>query len=180
MPVMLHRIRARLELSHRVRDTMLLSTEHTHCRVCDSDKLLPYLDLGVQPLANALRDPADTSDELRVPLAVQACLLCGLSQLTHVVDPKVLYSNNYPFYSGANPAWHTHCASLCDTLEPLDGKFVLEIGSNDGTLLAEADRRGATTLGIEPARNFTACGYPVIADFWSSAAAKRSSVRGKA
>jgi novobiocin biosynthesis protein NovU/D-mycarose 3-C-methyltransferase len=135
------------------------------------------LDLGEQPLANDLREPGAPAAP-RYPLRLLACPDCKLGQLSHVVSPTVLYSR-YVYYSGANPAWHAHCASLCDALGPLDGKLVLDVASNDGTFLAEADRRGARTLGVEPARNFALCGYPVIAEYWGATVASRDAVRGK-
>ena len=158
--------------------TPVRPTDRTTCRLCGSTSLLPYLDLGCQPLANALRDPADTREERRIPLCIQACLYCTLSQLTEVVDPALLYSQ-YAYYSGVNPAWHTHCASLADTLEPLEGKFVLEIASNDGTFLKECDRRGAAILGVEPAGNFLTCGYPLVSAFWTHDVALRATILGK-
>lgn len=153
-------------------------TSRAACRLCSSTSLLPYLDLGEQPLANALRDHDDTSEEFRAPLVIQACLHCTLSQLSVVVDPALLYSH-YVYYSGVNPVWHKHCADLCDTLEPLHGKFVLEIASNDGTFLKECDRRGAAILGVEPASNFLACGYPLVSAFWSADVARRRVILGK-
>ena len=153
-------------------------TSRATCRVCGSTNLLPYLDLGAQPLANALRSPDDTTEELRIPLCIQACSRCKLSQLTEVVNPALLYSD-YPYFSGVNLAWHTHCASLADALEPLDGKFVLEVASNDGTFLKECDRRGAWTLGVEPSSSFLGCGYPLLTAFWTPEIALKPTILGK-
>lgn len=166
-----------MELSHPVHQPNVLTRVLTACRVCGSTSLSEVLDLGEQPLANDLRIPTDSAPE-RYPLKLLACPECRLGQLSHVVPPAVLYSN-YPYYSGANPAWHAHCASLCDVLEPLVGRFLVEIASNDGTLLDEADRRGALTVGVEPARNFTTRGYQQIVDYWSPEVAARPLLRGK-
>ena len=63
-------------------------TAHTVCRVCGTPRLFRWLDLGTQPLANAVRTAdAPPRDEFRAPLAVAACPDCKLSQLTHVVAP---------------------------------------------------------------------------------------------
>ena len=69
------------------------------CRACGASGLQPYLDLGIQAPANALRKPDDGSEEFTAPLSVAWCENCGLSQLQQVVDPKILYTN-YPFRAG--------------------------------------------------------------------------------
>src|SRR5258706_14247482 len=105
--------------------------QHDRCRVCRTPLAKPYLDLGLQPLANALREPGDTSEEFKAPLQVCLCENCGLSQLTVVVDPEILYKG-YRFRSGTSEAWRKHCAELAEQCgEPLDA---LDIAANDGTM----------------------------------------------
>ena len=86
--------------------TTLSVKPHTKCRACGTPLGQSYLHLGDQPLANALvQDAAQV--ELTAPLTVHLCKSCGLSQLSVVVDPQVLYGD-YKFASGTTKAWHTH------------------------------------------------------------------------
>lgn len=115
--------------------------------MCGTKLGKPYLNLGEQPLANALRTPGDTSEEFKAPLAVCVCEECGLSQLTVVVDPEILYKG-YRFRSGTSEAWRRHCADLAEECgEPLDA---LDIAANDGTMMAALDAKGWDVTGVDP------------------------------
>ncbi len=138
------------------------------CRACQHPKLEVYCDLGEQPLANAFVVPHDTGKpEARYPLALAHCPACWLSQLTVVIEPDQLY-RNYHYVSGASPAWRDHCDALAATIPPRRSRlmgeavtptFVVEVASNDGTLLRLLKDRGVSVLGVEPAMNLTAA-YP--------------------
>ena len=151
-------------------------TAHTVCRVCGTPRLFRWLDLGTQPLANAVRSAdAPLRDEFRAPLAVAACPDCKLSQLTHVVAPTMLYAR-YNFQAGISAGWRAHCDALAHTLGRA-GAVVLDIASNDGTLLRAFAARGCTTLGVEPAQDFAGPG--VRTAFWSSALARDPEIAGR-
>lgn len=122
--------------------------EHTRCRVCSAALPDPYLDLGWQPLANALVESSDATTELVAPLQVALCPSCGLSQLTVVVDPAVLYTN-YRFASGTAHGWAEHCDALAAQCWGENG-FVVDVASNDGTCLQAFHKRGWRVLGVEP------------------------------
>lgn len=154
------------------------ATRRHACRVCGSDKLAPYLNLGMQPLANALRLLTDTRDDERIPLTVRACPVCKLSQLSHVANPNLLYSDDYVFYAGQSKAWRTHCARLADSI-PASGKFVVDVASNDGTLVREFVARGARALGVDPAANFNDGSYPARRAFWNAALSRDPEFAGK-
>ena len=144
------------------------------CRVCASTRLTPFCDLGVQPLANAFLHREDVGlPEFRAPLKVQVCDNCGLSQLTHVVAPERLYSH-YLFYSGVSASWRAHCDRLAaELLQLYSSPFVVDIASNDGSLLLPFKQRGAKVLGIEPAQNITqSVAVPTLAAFWSADTAR--------
>jgi len=150
-------------------------TEVIRCRACGGSDLIPYLDLGEQALANAFLTKEDLlRDEFKAPLGVQWCPECGLSQLTHVVSPERLYST-YLYASGANPAWAAHQQALVDAVTALrpEKQFVVEIASNDGTLLERFQAAGHGVLGVEPAKNLVDCStVPTVHRFWSPAVAE--------
>lgn len=140
--------------------------EHRQCRVCGAGRLYTYLDLGDQALANALREPdVPISEELRVPLRLQACMTCKLSQLSHVVPKEWLYTT-YAYRSGVSPAWRQHCASLAREYAR-DGALTLDIASNDGTLVREFAKLGCNAMGVEPSGSFEDCVYNRITGWWT-------------
>ena len=66
--------------------------ENTHCLACGSDEVVTALDLGKQPLANSYRGAPDES-EAKYPLGVRLCRKCFHLQLSHTVDPEIIYKN---------------------------------------------------------------------------------------
>jgi hypothetical protein len=157
---------------------------HTRCRVCVSPLPKPYLDLGEQPLANALI-PEVPEHEPKFPLAVTLCEECGLSQLTVVVDPKVLYTH-YRFASGTSSPWLNHCHALAEEIKDRLGEsgFVIDIAANDGSQLQQfKGNRPWKVLGVEPSDvptllvgtsgNEVRADIPMIRTFWSETVANQ-------
>lgn len=160
-----------------------------NCRVCGSRTLDPVLDLGTQPLANAFLTPADLGrTEPAYPLVLCRCRACGHAQLSLTVSPDVLF-REYPYMSGTSDTIPAHFAQYArDVTErflPADRAFVVEVGSNDGTLLRAFDRVRARRLGIEPARNIAAlaraAGIDTLGEFFGeSLAAEVARTHGRA
>ncbi len=145
-----------------------------NCRICGGTKLEPYLDLGTMPLVNNLVDDPRTTSEPKFPLVVLFCHGCGLSQLSVVVAPEVMFSN-YVYRSSISKTFANHCAQLAQTAQREfglgAGDLVVDLASNDGCALREFLPFGVRPLGVDPARNLaamaTAEGIPTIARFWS-------------
>ena len=100
------------------------------------------------------------------------CRQCWLSQLTVAVDPVQLY-RDYHYISGMSTEWVQHCDRLVDELA-LKKRFVVEIASNDGTLLRRMKDAGASVLGVEPAANLTRHyppSLPYLPDFFTQSTA---------
>ena len=119
-----------------------------------------FLELGAQPLANAfVRDPAEFATEAHYPLDLYFCEGCGLVQLLDVIDPEVLF-RDYIYVTGTSSTIAAHNERYARTIlamldaEPND--LIVEIASNDGSLLSRFAQQGVRTLGIEPARNIAA------------------------
>src|SRR5262252_5756838 len=124
----------------------------TNCRSCGCDDLRVILDLGSQPIANALLSKDELSlREARFTLTVAFCPACALLQVTETVPPDVLYRRNYPYFSSSSPALLKHSAEHVEALigkfglDPLS--FVVEVASNDGYLLRNFVDRGIPCLG---------------------------------
>jgi len=146
------------------------------CRLCGGIELTLVLALTPTPPANAFVDEAAKSDpQPRFPLDVYFCEACKHVQLLDVIDPAVLFEN-YVYVSGTSPSFVQHfddyAAALTGRFAPDAGSLVVDIGSNDGTLLAAFQKRGFKGLGIDPARDIAArateAGVETIADFFSS------------
>ena len=125
---------------------------NTTCRACGSKKLTPVFDLGAQPLANDFRKE-DEERAGHAPLCVMRCHNCGLGQLSVVVRPEILYSK-YSYVTSPSEMMRKHFEQLlADIKAETGGTSVLEIGSNDGLLLAMMQEQGFSVLGVDPAEN---------------------------
>ena len=145
------------------------------CLGCAAGLDEPFLDLGAQPLANALVRPEDATarPEPRFPLAVAYCAGCHLVQLTETAPPEALFGE-YFYFTSFSDQFLAHARAMADTLierfalSPT--RRVLEIASNDGYLLQFFQARGVPVLGVEPARNVaavaTARGIPTLTRFF--------------
>jgi C-methyltransferase C-terminal domain/Putative zinc binding domain/Methyltransferase domain len=152
---------------HRVR---------TDCRGCGSRNLRNFLSLGPTPLANSfLRTPDEFSAEQSFPLDVHFCESCSLVQLVDVIDPEVLF-RDYIYVTGTSDTIAAHNleyardVSVLLGLEP--GDLVVEIASNDGSLLKCFQPYGVRTVGVEPAVNLArlagAAGVETVNSFFNS------------
>jgi hypothetical protein len=117
------------------------SKDLRRCRVCRSDDLYVYLHLGKTPLANSYLEEAHlTQPEFKEELAIQLCRSCGLSQLTKIVNPDLMFKH-YLYVSSTTRTIRDHWAELAKTTAALadaqSGELALDIASNDGSLLAE-------------------------------------------
>ncbi len=120
------------------------------CLACGGADLFPYLDLGHQPLANAFHDGA--TELPAFPLAVQACRTCWHSQLTHAVDPHLMF-DDYLYVSGTSETLRKYFKNFAARFPPAIP--VLDIASNDGSLMAAFSERGCRAVGVEPCRALT-------------------------
>ena len=123
------------------------------CQICSS-VTRAGLDLGMQPVGDLLRTEAQLNQpETLYPMRMQHCDHCGLTQLSYIVNPAVVY-RNFPFVSGTTETATRHLQSLPATLVKrlkLGRKhFAIDIGSNDGTLLKGWRAAGVKFLGVDP------------------------------
>jgi SAM-dependent methyltransferase len=128
------------------------------CRMCESQKLFEFLDLGSTPPADEFK----TAEQLRepdtyYPLQVWMCEDCGLAQLGYVVPPEILYQNDYPYESSTTQAGRDHWAgfagSVVSELGLKPGQLAVDIGSNVGVLLEAFKNNGMQVYGVDPAPN---------------------------
>lgn len=162
-----------------VKNRMAESKAQTACRVCTSQNLYHYLHLGLTPLANSYLTPAQLGEpEFREELALQVCLDCGLSQLTKVVHPDLMFKN-YLYVSSTTQTFRDHCVEMAATTRTLvglqTGDLVMDIASNDGCLLSKFQDVGMSVVGVDPAENLAseanANGIRTLCAYWSPSVA---------
>ena len=159
------------------------------CRGCEGKELEKFLELGPTPLANSfLKSESEFQGEKSFPLDVYVCHTCSLVQLLDVVAPEVLF-REYIYVTGTSETVASHNEEYADTLMSLaeisKDELVLEVASNDGSLLKCFKKRGARVVGIEPAENIAAIaeasGVETMNDFFDlGTALKAKEVYGRA
>lgn len=156
-------------------------SEIKKCRICGNSELTPILNLGFQALTGVFpkkKDEAITSG----PLELVKCRddknnnSCGLVQLGHSYNLKELYGDNYGYRSGLNKSMVEHLQSKVKKIETMidlhPGELVIDIGSNDSTLLQAYVSRDLILVGIDPSGKKFIEYYPghirLIPDFFSA------------
>ncbi len=151
------------------------------CRVCDSERLEPAIDLGEQPWCNHFLKPEEAGKEPFYPLRVVYCLDCKTAQLDYTVPKEVMFGD-HTYLSGITSSLSAHFRSVavdCDErFRPTTGRpAVLDIGSNDGTQLKHFQALGWEVLGCESskttARIAVEAGVPTLNDFFNRGVAEQ-------
>jgi len=144
----------------------------TQCIVCE-ERTEPLLDLDVQPLANVLLE--DKAQPFQAyPLGLAVCPACSHGQLTHFLPPDSLFSH-YLYASGTSQTLQSYFGWFADALGGClrPGARVLEVASNDGSLLSCLAARGLAVTGVDPAANLNAvaqaAGHDVLTGFFPQA-----------
>lgn len=122
------------------------------CQISGSENLVEVLDLGHQPLCDALLTRAQLDQpELTYPLRLMFCPDSGLAQLDYVVRGGVVYPAEYPYKAGVSwPVVAAHQAMAAELVRRFGAGRYVDIGCNDGTLLAALKALGCQGLGVEP------------------------------
>lgn len=127
-----------------------------NCRLCKSKELVMFLDLGHHPHSDNFRKSKDLP-ETTYPLRLVQCQSCQFVQLDYTVSPDVLYDDDYLYESGITRTADAHWTEFVDTVvtkTSIKGR-VLDIGSNDGTLLSKFKNKGLDVHGIDPCKDIT-------------------------
>jgi len=148
------------------------ATHIDNCLACGSLDLIDILDLGAQPLANNFLDHTE-QEESAYPLRVNMCSHCHHLQLTHAVDPELIYKN-YLYVSGTSSTYIEYMKWYALFVREQFRQWttrVLDIGCNDGSQLDAFKALGYKTYGIDPAENLhavsTSKGHDVVCGFWN-------------
>ena len=127
------------------------------CQVCGSADLSSLLFLGYVPPVNTMPPVGERAQEQPAfPLELLRCSSCGLVQIGQEVSAAVLFPHSYPYLSGTTKILRRNFAELraeaAEILSLTGDDLVIDIGSNDGTLLSNFHQAGHRVLGIEPSQ----------------------------
>lgn len=156
------------------------------CQVCGSSSLESLFFAGFLPPVNTLQ-PIGTAprEQPSFPAQVLLCAECRLAQIGLIVDPKILFPPHYAYTSGTTKILRENFAEMYREvmkIYPLaKDDLVVDIGSNDGTLLGNFKNHRA--FGIEPtqAGNLArAKGIDTLAAFFGKDAVREARKRGQA
>jgi SAM-dependent methyltransferase len=149
--------------------------------MCGSSNLSLVYQLAPSPIGDAYV----TADQLNIsqesyPIDLFLCLDCGLAQLLDIIAPEVLYTN-YIYLTSSSSEMREHfykyAKQVTENIKPAPGALVVDIGSNDGTLLRQFKNHGFHVLGVEPAheiaRKATEDGVETITGFFTPELALR-------
>lgn len=127
------------------------------CRYCKSRSVKKFFDYGEMPLVNNLPESEkDFAIEEKYSLTLYHCLNCGLVQIGSIAPPEKMFSK-YLYFSSTSSTFVKHGQEFAKSMQKKLGlnhsSFVVEIASNDGTVLNSFKTEGIPYLGIDPAEN---------------------------
>jgi GDPmannose 4,6-dehydratase len=154
--------------------------EIEECRICGNQNLIPILDLGSHALSGRFPKGYEM-DPPMAPLQLVKCDdskedVCGLLQLKHGVESDELYLHDYGYRSGLNDTMTNHLKDIAEEVEKRinfsEGDIVLDVGSNDATLLKAYNAEGVKKIGIDPTgkqfEKFYTEDIKLVKDYFSS------------
>ena len=133
------------------------------CRLCYSNKLKPLIDFGSICLSSAF-PYKNLKYKKIIPMIFGICKNCRSVQLLHNYDLKELYNNDYGYRSGINQSMIDHLTNITNDIKKIIkfkiGDYVLDIASNDATLLKSYKFSKINYVGIDPTINKYKKFYP--------------------
>ncbi len=160
------------------------------CRACGTPLRHVFVDLGMSPVSNAMRLPAEAHlAEAFYPLRTFVCEDCKLVQIEDVQPAETHFHGSYTYFSSYSKSWVEHARRYADMMIQRFGlgaaSKVVEVASNDGYLLQHFKAAGIPVLGIDPAANCAEVaererGIPTLVRFFGAKTATEVAEAGKA
>lgn len=151
------------------------------CRLCESRDLVLVLPIEPSPIADAFIG-SDKKDhkQLLFPLDLYQCQGCGHAQNLDIVDPDLLF-RDYIFRTSNSAGLVEHFRRYAEDITKdfnlTPKSLVLEIGSNDGSLLHFFKEKGMRVQGIDPALDIaqqaSESGIPTVPDYFTMELAEK-------
>jgi len=158
------------------------------CRSCRKPDLKSVISFGHTPLADVLLTEEQlVMPELTVPLDLVFCPNCSLLQITETVDPRILFSEVYPYFSSVSKSLLEHSRKNAEELIKSrnlnSNSLVIEPASNDGYMLRNFVEKGIPVLGIDPAKGpveaALKAGVPTLCTFFGKELAEQLREEGR-
>jgi SAM-dependent methyltransferase len=128
--------------------------EINKCEVCDSTELIPKINLGLHPMCDDLIRVGDERKNVEYPIQIVFCDKCKTAHQKYQIPKQLLFPSDYHYRARFTGDVLKGMEALVDNLETkfgsLEGKRVLDVGCNDGSLLDFFAKKGAITFGVEP------------------------------
>lgn len=148
-------------------------TRRTTCRLCNSPNLIELYSLGDQYVSDFVPKEKEFRIGIKCPIEIVLCQDCTLVQQRYTAPQELLYSRHYWYRSGVTQTMRDAltdvAVSAISRANLIPGDVVLDIGSNDGTLLRFYND-SLIRVGVEPADNLATeenyCGLGLAHDFW--------------
>jgi len=128
-----------------------------------------FLNLGVQPLANNFLKKY-SAKQPTYNLKLYFNTKTKMVSISKRIPSSVMFNSKYPYRSSMSSTMRTSFRQLSNEIKKkFNPKLLLEIGSNDGALLANFDKDRA--IGVEPCKNLAKITkekkYYTYDDYWN-------------
>ena len=147
-----------------------------YCEVCGNKNLKAVLDLGNHPLCDDLIPIGKKTECEEFPIEILFCDMCFTAHQKHQVPKRTLFSDNYHYRARMTGSVLKGMKDLVESCEKhfgvLDNKTILDIGSNDGSLLDFFKEKGCKTIGVEPTKAALESKHTTINKFFNKNVAK--------
>ena len=124
------------------------------CRLCASSNTKLILNLGNHIPSNFYLNDTKNINKKKMPLKTYVCKNCWLVQIKDFIKGNKLFLKDYAYLSGVSKTWQEHCNNFTEycvkNFKLKNNDKIIEIASNDGTLLNYFKKRKFDVLGIEP------------------------------
>lgn len=143
------------------------------CKITNK-KIEPFMSFGDMPIANGFIKKEDFKNEFFFKMEVGFSDELSLFQLNDHPKPESMFNAQYPFYTGSSEYMKNHFKNFSDFIKKnflTTGSKIIEIGSNDGTLLKNFIGNKNDILGVEPSKNVAqksaSEGIPTLNEFFN-------------
>tara|TARA_B100001123_G_C15204439_1_gene984685 strand:+ start:180 stop:1379 length:1200 start_codon:yes stop_codon:yes gene_type:complete len=124
------------------------------CKITN-DEIKPFMSFGKMPPANGFLEKKDFKNETFYNMEVGFSKKVSLFQLNKFSNPKIIHSENYPFYTASSEYMKTHFKKYAEWVQKeYLGTYskLIEVGSNDGTFLKNFIKSNIDYIGFEPSK----------------------------
>ena len=149
--------------------------EDKRCRICSGDRINTVIRFKATPLEDQfVNHEKKKIPQPAYPLELAICEDCGYVHLPHIISPEVSYAD-YVYVSGVTVGLRNHydeyAKEIVSAYNIPGNSLIVDLGSNDGSMLASFRKVGMKVVGVEPAKAISIqavkSGIPTINDFFN-------------